>query len=190
MITRIPEEQLCQSFDSRMIQTEQTLKNHNTNEQPNTSCVAPAYVYVEGKHGNKFLCDTHYYYEIYMNRITYAAPNHSWKEIQQYMVDERERVKETFAKDVTTTETVGQYCFAASNKGRTTNTEDDCLAETFVKSTAKNGDIMFFCNFHFRKIYYRYYSNGAKYEDFYDILDERYRMDTTIVEESLKLRSI
>ena len=190
MILSIPENAICQSFDPRMNKPEEVLRMHNTNEQPNTSCVCPAYVYVEGKHGNKFLCDTHYYYEIYLNRMTYAAPNHSWKEISRYMVDERERVKETFAKNVTTTETLGKTCFAGSNGGRTTSTVNNCDAEALVKATDKNGNSMFFCNFHYRKIYYRYSSNGSNYEDFYDILDERYRMTGTMIQESLNIKCI
>jgi hypothetical protein len=204
MITRIPEGQICQSFDSRMIQTEQTLKNHNTTEQPNTSCVAPAYVYVEGKHGKKFLCDTHYYYEIYMNRITYAAPNHSWREIHQYIIDERERVKDTFAKNVTTTETLGHGCSLINlyNPGG-----PGCKADALVKvnitanvvgkinfNPRVNPDTpeqdIFYCNFHYRRIYYRFLSNGMRYEDFHNIVDERSRMTMTIAEEANMLTYI
>jgi len=190
MITKIPENQLCQVFDAMMIMPEKTEYIPLSFRRPSTSCVAPAYVYMEGTHGKRFLCDYHYHYEKFNSSNLDFDQTGLIDKREVVLIDERERVKETFAKDVTTTETVGQYCFATSNKGRTTNTEDDCLAETFVKSTAKNGDIMFFCNFHFRKIYYRYYSNGAKYEDFYDILDERYRMTTTIIEESLNLKCI
>ena len=85
MITKIPEGQICQAFDPRMIKTEEELRKHNTNLQPNTSCLAPAYVYVEGKHGKRFLCDSHYYYELYMNGQSYSAPNHSVKEIYQFI---------------------------------------------------------------------------------------------------------
>ena len=204
MIKKIPEGQLCQSFDARMIQTEEVLKKHNTSEQPNTSCVAPAYVYVEGKHGKKFLCDTHYYYEIYMNRIAYAAPDHSWKEIQQYIVDERERVKETFAKNVTTTETLGHKCslinlYNIGNPG--------CAGDALVKinpSVKVVGKLnfnprinpnnfeadIFYCNFHYRRIYYRFLSNGMRYEDFHKIVDERSRMTISIAEEANMLTYI
>jgi len=81
MITKIPEGQICQAFDPRMIMTDNVLKSHNAKFQPNTSCVAPAYVYVEGKHGKRFLCDTHYYYELYMNRQSYSALGHSGKKL-------------------------------------------------------------------------------------------------------------
>jgi hypothetical protein len=204
MITSIPEGQICQSFDPRMNKTEEVLRNHNTREQPNTSCIAPAYVYVEGKHGKKFLCDTHYYYEIYLNRVTYAAPNHSWKEIGQYIVDERERVKETFAKNVTTTETIGHKCslvnlYNAGNIG--------CTADALVKVNATErvvGKInfnsrsnpnnfkedIFYCNFHYRRTYYRFVSNGIVFEDFHKIVDERSRMTMTIAEEADRLTYI
>lgn len=204
MITKIPENQICQSFDARMIQTQETLKRHNAKEQPNSSCVAPAYVYVEGKHGKKFLCDTHYYYEIYMNRITYAAPNGSWREIQQYMIDERERVKDTFAKNVTTTETLGHKCSLINlyNPGGI-----GCTADALVKvnptqkvigkvnfnprvSTDNPEADIFYCNFHYRRIYYRFLSNGLVYEDFHKVVDERSRMTMTIAEEADRLTYI
>jgi len=204
MITSIPENAICQSFDPRMNKPEEVLRSHNTKEQPNTSCVCPAYVYVEGKHGNKFLCDTHYYYEIYMNRIAYAAPNHSWKEISQYMVDERERVKETFAKNITTTETLGHKCSLVNyyNKGG-----PGCAADALVK-VMPTADVIgkinfhsnlnlnssevgiFYCNFHYRRTYYRFVSNGIVFEDFNKVVDERSRMTMTIAEEADRLTYI
>jgi hypothetical protein len=110
MITKIPEGQICQAFDPRMLMTNDVLERHHATAQPNTSCIMPAYIYVEGKHGKRFLCDTHYYYELFVNRQCYSAPNHSVSEIAQYIVDETERVKETFAKNVTSTETLGHIC--------------------------------------------------------------------------------
>jgi hypothetical protein len=190
MITRIPEGQICEAFDPRMLMPDSVLRAHGANLQPNTSCLALSYVYVEGKHGKRFLCDTHYYYELFINRQSYSGPNHSVLEIGKYIVNETERVKETFAKNITSTETLGEACFVGSDGGRTTNTLNKCTAETFVKATDKNGNSDFFCNFHFRKTYYRYSSNESNYEDFYDILDERYRMTATIVEESLNLKCI
>jgi hypothetical protein len=201
MITKIPDGQICQAFDPRMIKDQESLRRHNTNEQPNTSCLAPAYVYVEGKHGKRFLCDTHYYYELYMNGQGYSAPNHSVKEIQQFIIDETERVKETFAKNVTTTETLGHECSLDNyfNKGNI-----GCTAEALVKVRPTNipfGKInfttvldrnniskeIFYCNFHFRRTYYRYVSNGLVYEDYHEILDERYRMTMTLAEEAARL---
>ena len=200
MITKIPEGQICQAFDPRMIMTDDALKKHGAKFQPNTSCIAPAYVYVEGKHGKRFLCDTHYYYELYMNGQTYSAPNHSVKEIHQFIIDETERVKETFAKNVTSTETLGHKCCLTNyyNGGL------GCTADALVKlnvmripfgkvnfiSTLDPDNIskdMFYCNFHFRRTYYRYVNNGVVFEDYFKVLDERYRMTMTLAEEANRL---
>jgi hypothetical protein len=201
MITKIPEGQICQAFDPRMIQTNENLKRHKAYEQPNTSCLAPAYVYVEGKHGKKFLCDSHYAYEIRLNRESYSAPNHSWKEIQQFIIDERERVKETFAKNVTTTETLGHKCCLTNyfNQGQRGCEADALVIIKIIKlptgklnwiSTLNVNDLsqdFFYCNFHFRRTYYRYINNGIVFEDYFKIVDERYRMTMTIAEEAERL---
>jgi hypothetical protein len=155
MITKIPENQTCQAFDAMMIMPEKTAHITKFLKRPSTSCVAPAYVYIEGTHGNKFLCDYHYHYEKFNGNYIDYDKNGLIDKRETVLIDERERVK-----------------------------------ETFVKATDKNGNSDFFCNFHFRKTYYRYSSNGSNYEDFYDILDERYRMTDTIVEESLNLKCI
>ena len=89
MITSIPEGQICQAFDPRMIMTNDVLRSHSAKEQPNTSCLVSAYVYVEGKHGKRFPCDTHYYYELFMNKQSYSAPDHSVEEIDQFLIDEK-----------------------------------------------------------------------------------------------------
>ena len=201
MITKIPEGQICQAFDPRMIMTNEVIAGHEADSQPNTSCIAPAYVYVEGKHGKKFLCDTHYYYEIYMNRQCYSAPNHSVLEIGQYIINETERVKETFAKNITSTETLGHKCCLTNyyNKGGT-----GCMADALVKinvmklpigkvnfiSTLDPDNIskdLFYCNFHFRRTYARYTNNGVVFEDYFKVLDERYRMTMTLDEEAKRL---
>jgi hypothetical protein len=201
MITKIPEGQTCEAFDPRMIMPDEVLKDHGAKIQPNTSCLMPAYVYVEGKHGKRFLCDTHYYYELFMNRQCYAGPNHSVLEISQYLVDETERVKETFAKNITSTETLGQKCCLTNyyNKGG-----KGCAADALVKlnvmklpvgkvnfiSTLDPNNIskdLFYCNFHFRRTYARYINNGVVFEDYFKVLDERYRMTMTLDEEAKRL---
>ena len=201
MITTIPEGQICQAFDPRMLMTDEVLQNHGAKVQPNTSCIVPAYVYVEGKHGKRFLCDTHYYYELFVNKQSYSAPNHSVLEIGQYIIDETERVKETFAKNVTSTETVGHTCCLTNyfNKGRS-----GCTADALVKinvmripagkvnfiSTLDPDNIskdLFYCNFHFRRTYARYINNGVVFEDYFKVLDERYRMTMTLDEEAKRL---
>jgi hypothetical protein len=199
MITKIPEGQICQAFDPRMIMPEDIIKRHGATGQPNTSCIAPAYVYVEGKHGKRFLCDTHYYYELYMNGQTYSAPNHSVKEIQ-LIVDETERVKETFAKNVTSIETLGHQC-ALTNyyNGGLGCTADALLKLNVMRMPAGKVNFIttldpdniskdiFYCNFHFRRTYYRYINNGVVFEDYFKVLDERYRMTMTLAEEASRL---
>jgi hypothetical protein len=201
MITRIPEGQICQAFDPRMLMPDAVLRSHSARLQPNTSCLALSYVYVEGKHGKRFLCDTHYYYELFINRQSYSGPNHSVLEIGQYIVNETERVKETFAKNITSTETLGHECCLTNyyNKG-----DIGCTADALVKinvmkiptgvvnfiSTLDPDNIskdMFYCNFHFRRTYARYINNGIVFEDYFKVLDERYRMKMTLDEEAKRL---
>lgn len=190
MIINILKNQTCQAFDAMMIMPEKTSHITLSLKKPSTSCVAPAYVYIEGTHGNKFLCDYHYHYEKFNGNYLDYDESGLIDKRETVLIDEREKVKETFAKNITSIETLGKTCFVGSNSGRTTNTLNNCTAEAFVKVTDKDGNYDFYCNFHFRKTYYRYYSNGSKYEDFYDILDERYRMTATIIEESLNLKCI
>jgi hypothetical protein len=49
---------------------------------------------------------------------------------------------------------------------------------------------VFFCNFHFRKIYYRNYSNNIIFENFWNIIDERYKMTQSIVEEANNINRV
>jgi len=58
MITEIPEGQVCQAFDPLMMMPEKLLRPELKNRM-STSCVAPAYVYIEGSRGQRFLCDFH-----------------------------------------------------------------------------------------------------------------------------------
>lgn len=190
MITKIPEGQICQAFDPMMFLPEKTLHIIDVTKNANTSCVAPAFVYIEGSHGKKFLCDFHYYYEVNMTRdSSYKPRGESWEDIQEYIIDERERIKETFAKDVTTKITLGKKCHIGKGSSL------ECVAEALVAVSSKQQNIKnfwgaFYCNYHFRKNYYRFYSNGVIYEDIYDILDERYRMTMTIAEESLNVKAV
>jgi hypothetical protein len=200
MITKIPDGQICQSFDPKMNLHPDVLKMHGVTQNANTSCLVQAFVYVEGKHGKKFLCDYHYYYELYMNRQGYSAPNGSWEEIQQFIIDDTEKVKETFAKNVTTTETVGHKCSLINSF----NKSHGCTADAFVKvnpiklvpgkinftAFKDRSDItkdIFYCNFHFRRESNRYHNNGVRYEDYHKVLDERYRMTFTLAEEAKNL---
>lgn len=201
MITKIPEGQICQAFDPKMHFSPSILKAQYTTQNANTSCLAPAFVYIEGSHGKKFLCDYHYHYEIYITKQGYSDPNSSWQDIHKFIIDERERVKDTFAKNVYTTETIGHKCSLINSF----NTNYGCTADAFIKVrptkramgklnfTAVDDwnnlpESIFYCNFHFRRTYYRYYNNGMVYEDFHEIVaDERSRMSFTIAEEVLHL---
>lgn len=199
MITKIPENQTCQSFDPKMILPQSTIDRENA-QQPGVSCVAPAYVYIEGTHGKKFLCDYHYHYEVFMTNSGYEKIGEN---IDEFIIDERERVKDTFAKNVTTTETLGHKCsvFGSSNKNF------KCISDAFVKvnptGRAPNkvnftviedwnnlSKDIFYCNFHFRKIYYRSYNTGIIYEDFHNIVDERSRMTQTIAEQAFRIMCV
>lgn len=200
MITKIPEGQICQAFDPKMNLPMEIIRGQNARENANTSCLVEAYVYVEGKHGKKFLCDYHYYYELYMNKQGYSKPNSSWKDIQQYIVDETERVKDTFAKGITSTETLGHKCSLINSY----NPGHGCTANAFVKVNPiklvpnkinfthfkDHNNIsqdIFYCNFHFRRESNRYHNNGVVYTDFHKVLDERYRMNFTLAEEAANL---
>jgi hypothetical protein len=200
MITKIPEEQKCQAFDPKMNFPPSVLEMHGATENANVSCVTTAFVYIEGSHGNKFLCDYHYHYELYMSRQGYSHPENPWQSIVQYVVDERERVKDTFAKNVTTTDTLGHKCSLINSYDRRYGCTADALVKvipikmvegkinfTTVKDMNNMSDGVFYCNFHFRRESNRYYNNGVVYEDFHKVIDERYRMKMTLAEEAEKL---
>ena len=200
MITNIPKGQVCQQFDAKMHLPSSILESQKVIENATVSCAAPAFVYIEGTHGKKFLCDYHYYYETHMVRSGYLKPGEN---IQEFIIDETEKVKETFAKNVKTTETLGHKCSLINSY----NTTMGCVADAFVKVNPTKlvpnkinwtaikdrdniSDSLFYCNFHFRREYYRYYSNGVVYEDFHKIVDERSRMTFTLAEEALRLQYI
>ena len=189
MITSIPDGQICEAFDPMMFLPEKTLTMIGVGQNANPSCVAPAFVYIEGTHGKKFLCDYHYYYEMNMTKTRSNTHIGSpWESIQEFILDEREKIKDTFPKNVTTTLTLGHKCSIYSTHNRGLR----CTGEAFVRVIpAKYPDEkVFYCNFHFRKNYYRWHSNGAIYQDAHQIVDERYRMTQTIADESSTLNCV
>jgi hypothetical protein len=189
MITSIPTDQVCQAFDPMMFLPEKTYNIIGSDQFPNTSCVAPAFVYIEGMHGKKFLCDFHYYYELNMTRDSlYKIGSEAWKGIQNFIIDEREKIKDTFAKNISTSVTVGKKC--ELGYGTKYSCKSDGLVCIIKKDSNNGNDPFFYCNFHFRKNYYRYYSNGVIFEDVYNIVDERSRMTMTIAEEALNLNCV
>lgn len=171
MVTEIPKGQICQAFDPMMILPEKTF-GIDLKRPPNTSCVAPAYVYLEGIRGKRFLCDYHYFYE---KSMTSARDEANWWQVEQVFIDERERVKETFAK--------------ISHKERTFSAACWCESEAFVKViTADHHHIDYFCNFHFRKKLYRELSNDVDTYKENIVFDERSFMKMTIAEEAERVK--
>lgn len=165
---QIPKDQKCQAFDPMMIFPEKTSKIIKNPLRANTSCFAPASIFIEGIHGARYLCDYHYHFE---KTITLFRTPHLWPLIADKVIDERDQIKDTFNKSTQTNETDNQYCW--------------CKKQAFVKIIYKdNPAFSFFCNFHFRKLYYRSLSNYVNFEDKYTIIDERYKMTMSITEEA------
>ena len=163
MITEIPEGQICQAFDPLMMMPEKLLRPDLKNRM-STSCVAPAYVYLEGSRGKRFLCDFHYIFERNMTR---DATPHLWPDIEQYMIEKLETIKETFPIGPTE-RTFNGLCW--------------CGEEGFVSMI--DGPLHeFYCNFHWRKSSYRALSNGFVFGDGAIIVDERILAKQTIMEE-------
>lgn len=167
-MTIIPSKQKCQAFDPIMIIPEKTKGIISNPMKASTSCVAPACVLLEGARGRRYLCDYHYQYE---KDMTMARTPELWIDIEKNIVDEREEIKKTFAKNIKTTETLNEVCW--------------CKKQAYVKITHKiNKESFLFCNFHFRKFYYRNFSNNVIFEDWWNIVDERSRMKCSIIEEA------
>jgi hypothetical protein len=174
MKEKIPQGQLCQAFDPMMIFPEKT-DGIIKEGAPNTSCFAPASVYLEGTRGKRFICDFHYEYE---RSITVDRTPELWQEISKIFIDEREKIRETFALPKNSTRTVFGTCW--------------CGQEGFVRldGSKNNEDTKEFCNFHYRKLLYRHLSNGSILEDIYTIIDDRYFMTDSVIEETNKLTGL
>jgi hypothetical protein len=173
-MTIISKKQKCQAFDPIMIFPEKTKGIIDDYMKASTSCVAPAFVFLDGSRGKRYLCDYHYQYE---KDMTICRTPNLWSEIEKFIIDEREEIIKTFAQNANTKETLNKNCW--------------CEKEAYVKIINKkyNG-YYFFCNFHFRKFYYRNLSNGVIFEDNWNVIDERYRMTESIIEESEKVKPI
>lgn len=175
MIDSIPANQICQAFDPMMILPEKTNYIIDDPMKANTSCVAPASVYIDGSRGQRFLCDYHYHYE---KDMTLARTPDLWPSIVNFIIDDRELIKNTFP-EIQSSSILDSFgkCW--------------CGYKSLVRATRHdNKHETFFCNFHYRKLFYRYLSNGRQMTDDYDILDERIMMDISIVEEAEKLTLI
>ena len=170
-MTIISKNQKCQAFDPIMIFPEKT-ENIVDHRKANTSCVAPAYVFLEGSRGSRYLCDYHYYNE---KSITIQRTPELWENIEKVFIDEREEIKKTFSKNTSTSITENYKCW--------------CKGQSYIKISTKDKipHDLYLCNFHFRKTYFRYYSNSVVFEDIFNIVDERYLMKMSIAEESNNL---
>lgn len=170
MIVEIPEGQICQAFDALMVIPEKVSEILEDTSKANTSCVCPAYVYMEGSHGKRFLCDYHFTIE---KEITKHQTPSLWPGISQYILNNIEDVKKTFSSDTSKDpQLINAKC-----------TNHGCEALAYVRCIRNQGATEDYCNFHYRKKYYRYLSNGVPLETKYTIIDERYRMELSVQEE-------
>ena len=166
-MTIISRNQKCQAFDPMMIFKIKTEGIVDNSTPANTSCLAPAYVLLEGSRGKRYLCDYHYASE---KDITTSRTPEDWPKIEKFIIDEREEISKTFEKNVKSTYTIGKVCW--------------CKKRAYVIVKLYDGNETFFCNFHFRKYYYRCISNKFDFEKFAKIVDERCQMEESIIEES------
>jgi hypothetical protein len=175
MVRSISENQLCQAFDPMMIIPEKTNYIIDDPMKANTSCVAPASVYIAGSRGKRFLCDYHYHYE---KDMTITRTPEIWDSVIETIVDERELIRETFPaiEGDGVSDTFGK-CW--------------CGYASLVKAIRHdNGHSTFFCSFHYRKLFFRYLSNGRQMGDDYSIIDERIKLKLSIAEEAEQLTLI
>jgi hypothetical protein len=164
MISKIPPGQKCQAFDPMMTLEGKTADSRHAN----TSCFCPAYIYLEGSRGKRFLCDFHYVYE--KNMTNYTTPG-VWPDIEQYIVNEIDSIADSFDKN--NNEEVDGSCW--------------CSAKAYVRIKHKESiGSQFYCNFHYRKRWFRDISNNVDISDMI-VIDDRMRMDITPTEEINRL---
>jgi hypothetical protein len=174
MITLIPKDQLCEAYDPIMVFPEKTKHIIDDPMKANTSCIAPAYVYMEGSRGKRFLCDYHYFCE---KILTLQRTPELWKDIENYIVDNLEQIKDNFINTKSSIIKDGTLCW--------------CGKQSYVLAEhRKSKDILSFCNFHYRKSYYRYLSNNVDFLEQFDVIDERYKMKESIHQEAENLTVI
>lgn len=173
MIKSIPIDQKCQVFDPIMIFPEKSV-NIVDPMKVNTSCVAPAYFYLEGSRGKRFLCDYHYFLE--KDIVMHRTPE-QWPLIEEYVISNASEIKKTFPTKKTDVLDDNIVCWCGNR------------AYVKMQEFGKDG-ILFYCNFHYRKTYFRYLSNGINLLDVYNVIDERYKMTISIDEEFALLTKI
>jgi hypothetical protein len=178
MIIDIPKGQLCQAFDPMIILPAKTLELNIPKMTENTGCVCPAYLYMEGMHGKRFLCDFHFAYE---KDIVMERTPDDWPKICEYLINNLKEIAETFAKDPgTEPQLLNKKC-----------SNERCNLSGYVSCINIENIETVFCNFHYRKKYYRFLSNNINLLKRSDIfIDERYRMPYSVEEEILMLTYI
>lgn len=166
----IPKDQLCQAYDGLMALKEKSDNLGIENDKINMSCFAPAFVYMEGTRGKRFLCDYHYFLE---KHTTLFRTPEQWTKISEVLIDNTESIKDTFAE-------LGSVQIIPDS------IKCWCGQQAFVLIYS-NGELINFnnpqCNFHFRKTMYRYISNNIDPYKTIKVVDERKRMKMSINEE-------
>jgi hypothetical protein len=175
MISDIPKGQICEAFDPVMNRKEKTVGIISDHMKANTSCVAPASVYMEGSRGKRFLCDYHFHYE---KDMTMVRTPEQWPDIARFLIDKREDLKNSFPEP----ESNDRHNFGPCWCGK---------RDTYVMLKSKNGsEDKFFCTFHYHKLLYRYLSNNVEMARDYAVVDERKHMTITLEEEANSLSVI
>jgi hypothetical protein len=101
-----------------------------------------------------------------------------WGEIAKIVIDDRELIRNTFPQ-------------ISGDEMSDTFGKCWCGYSSLVKATRHdNGHSSFFCNFHYRKLFFRYLSNGRQMEDDYSIIDERIKLKISVAEEAEQLTLI
>ena len=168
----ITDSQLCEAFDPMMIVSGK-LSGIAEKGHENTSCKAPAYVYLEGSRGKRFLCDFHYFYE---KDMTIVRSPKEWLSVERFVTDRLEEIRETFQglKD-------SDFNYLNLIK----NNDCWCGSPAHMLTIARSDDklITYYCNFHYRKTYYRHLTNGCNFLDTVIVKDARKSLHQTPIRE-------
>jgi hypothetical protein len=139
----IPKGQLCQEFDAILSSEHYKADLKNFLPQgvhPSVHCLAPAYYYVFGINGEKFLCDFHYHLEFKSMMGTISWP----------------RINEYFAHVYSNAEAIlDTFLDPPDSPKPTANCWCGKMALVFVEDP----NIAGLCNFHYRKMFYRWLNN-------------------------------
>lgn len=162
----IPSGQVCQAFDSMMTLD---FKSRDAGvSHANPYCVAPAYYYVFGINGERFLCDFHFHLE--QRGPLGSTTHHKRSEYISYVYSNAESILETFGEP------------PADPKP---DVDCYCGKEALVFFGAKS-----YCNFHFRKHYYRMEANGHDISKALETIKDYRRNYITSIEDDYSLESL